>query len=74
MPAKGQEAIEHFEKLRQMQSGLTPEAKHTTTYLQLAELYRSKGSLDKAREVLQDGAERHPDDETIRNALGMLDE
>ena len=69
---KGQEAIDEFEKLRTLQSGLTPAQQHTRTYLELAKLYRSKGNLTKAREVLADGAERHPDSQAIQDALDHL--
>jgi len=69
---KGQEAIEQFERTRALQSRMNAQPEHTRTYLQLAELYRAKGNLEKAREVLADGAERHPESQAIRDALEHL--
>jgi len=71
-PKKGQEAIERYEKLREMQQSVAPDRKHVRTYMELAELYRSKGNVKKAREILEDGSERHPDNETLRQQLALM--
>lgn len=71
---KTPDAIKEFEKVREVQERATPEAKHGQTYLQLSMLYRRQGNTKKAREVLQTGAERHPDDEGLRKALASMGE
>ncbi len=71
-PKKGQEAIERYEKLREMQQSVTPDAKHAGTYLELAELYRAKGNVEKAKAVLQDGIAHHPDAETLQQQLDLM--
>ena len=73
-PTKGQEAIERFEKLREAQQSLAPQAKHVQTYLQLAELYRAKGNLEKARGALESGLEKHPDHDTLSQQLELMGE
>lgn len=69
---KTPDAIKEFEKVREVQERQTPQAKHAQTYVQLAILYRRQGNTKGAREVLQAGAERHPDDAGIQKALASM--
>ncbi len=72
---KTADAISGFEAVRRLQEGeLAPEAKQAQVYTNLATLYLRQGNKAKAREALEAGSRRHPDDETIRKTLGTLGE
>jgi TolA-binding protein len=65
---KRPDAIKEFETARKIQERSTPEAKHADTYLQLNLLYLKDGKADKAREALDEGLRRFPDDEDLKKA------
>lgn len=66
---KGPAAIKEFEKLVDQQRGMTPEPQQANVYLQLSQLYRSQGNVERANETLRTGLERHPDAAALRDAL-----
>ncbi len=63
------DSIREFETLRRFQEQSAPEPRQAQVYVQLASLYRRQASAEKARQVLEAGLARHPDDEEIRKAL-----
>ncbi len=66
---KAPAAINEFETLRAKQESLAPAKKYGQVYLDLFNLYRSQGNLDKALASLRAGVERHPDSKALRDAL-----
>ncbi len=66
---KTPDAIREFEILRAQQARSAPDPDRSGTYLQLAVLYRKVGNLEKAKEVLQEGLLRNPDNEGLKKAL-----
>lgn len=66
---KTPDAIKQFEILREQQTRMQPESGQAQVYLQLSLLYRRMGNLDKAKQALEEGRARHPDDESIKKAL-----
>lgn len=69
---KTPDAVKAFEKLRDVQERLTPEAKHANTYFQLSRLYQKQGKADKAKETLRAGLEKFPEDDELRKAYDSL--
>jgi TolA-binding protein len=63
---KGPDAIKHFEAARKIQEASTPEPKHANTYIQLQKLYVKAGKAAEAKEVLEEGLRRFPDDEELK--------
>ncbi len=70
--AKTDEAIEGFERAVQIQESAAHRPERAQTYVQLARMYEKKRQLDKAREVLDRGAARHPGNEAIAAAIERL--
>ena len=66
---KAPAAIKEFEKLVEQQRGTAPEPRHAQVYLQLAQLYRSQGNVERANDTLTQGLERHPDSDVLKDAL-----
>ena len=66
---KAPAAIKEFEALVEQQRGMTPEPRHARVYLQLSQLYRSQGNVERANETLRTGMERHPDAAELKDAL-----
>lgn len=69
---KTADAVREFERLRTVQERGAVEKKQAAVYVNLAVLYRRVGNEAKAREVLEAGQRRHPDDEEIGKTLGLL--
>ncbi len=66
---KTPDAIREFETLRQVQERSTTAPGHAQTYFQLSLLYRKQGQAEKAREVLDEGLRRFPNDANLKKAL-----
>lgn len=62
-------AVADFETLVDVQERDAPQARHASTYVHLARLYRRQNHEDKAREILARGAARHPGDAGIAAEL-----
>jgi cytochrome c-type biogenesis protein CcmH/NrfG len=72
---KTPDAIQEFETLRkQQESNLAPTAEQSGVYLNLGMLYMRQNNKEKAREALESGVRRHPDDEDLRRTLETLGE
>ena len=65
---KTPDAIKEFETLRKVQERQTPDPEHAQTYLQLSKLYQKTGKADLAKEALDEGLRRFPDDEELQKA------
>ena len=66
---KGEEVIQHFQTLIQLQEAQTPQAEFAETYAWLGEQYQKAGRGDDARMVWQRGAALFPADEKLRTKL-----
>jgi tetratricopeptide (TPR) repeat protein len=66
------EAIEHLERARTLQQGMPPEPRQVDTYAALARMYARQQKRDRAREVLAEGLQRFPGDETLLRAQQQL--
>jgi len=69
---KTADAIREFEKLRAVQEVRAAEDRYAGVYVNLAILYRRGGDDEKARQVLEAGLRRYPQDEEIGKTLGLL--
>jgi len=67
---KTADAIREFEKLRQIQEAGAAEERQAPVYVNLSILYRRVGNNDKARQILEAGLRRHPQDKEILKTLG----
>lgn len=56
------DAIQVFERLREIQEAGAPEPRHARVYRFLHQLYLRQGEREKAEAALAAGARRHPDD------------
>jgi tetratricopeptide (TPR) repeat protein len=66
---KKKESIEHFELLVQQQDSMPVEASQAQTYLYLGNLLEARDP-QKAREVWQKGARRHPENADLQKRAG----
>ena len=66
---KKKDAITHFEMLVQQQESMPVEADHAQTYLYLGNLLEARDP-QKAKEVWQKGARRHPENTELQKRLG----
>jgi len=66
---KAPAAIKEFEKLVEQQRGMTPAPEQARVYLQLSQLYRDQGNVERANETLRTGVDRHPDSDELKDAL-----
>ena len=66
------DAIAGFERALEIQGRTQPKPQHAKTYVQLARMHNKKGNTEKAREVLELGRMRHPQDKQITAALQGL--
>ena len=71
---KGPDAIRHLERTRELQRDLAPAPEHVSTYLYLARIYGRAGEVERAREVLEEGAQLHPTDTELQDALAALED
>lgn len=62
-------AIREFETLIEQQRGRTPEPHHARPYYFLGNLYLSRGQLDRAREVWNQGLALFPQDRDLRQQI-----
>jgi tetratricopeptide (TPR) repeat protein len=69
---KAPDSIREFETLRRFQEQGTPEPRQAQVYVQLSSLYKRQAQADKARQVLEAGLARHPDDAEITKALESM--
>jgi tetratricopeptide (TPR) repeat protein len=69
---KTDDAIAGFERALEIQGRAQPKPQHAKTYVQLARMHNKKGNTEKAREVLELGRMRHPQDKQITAALQGL--
>ncbi len=69
---KAPDSIREFETVRRFQEEGTAEPRQAQVYLQLSILYRKLGNAEKAREALEAGRRRHPEDTGIARALEAL--
>jgi len=65
---KRPDAIKEFETLKKVQETQNVDPKHAKTYLQLRNLYLKDGRTDDAKNVLDEGLRRFPDDEELKKA------
>jgi len=65
-------AIKQFEELKKIQETGAPQPEQSGVYSQLGRLYVDAGRSDKARTALENGLERFPDDERIKEQLRLL--
>lgn len=65
-------AIREFESLITIQQDRPAEARYAKTYGQLAGVLLAEKDVAKAREVLQSGLRRHPDDKQLTEMLAKL--
>jgi len=70
---KTADAIREFEKLRQIQEAGAAETRQAPVYVNLSILYRRVGKEDKAREILEAGLRRHPQDAELLKTLAALE-
>ena len=63
---KTPDALREFEKLRSQQEQGAAEPRHANTYFLLHSLYRKAGNPEKAKEALEEGLRRFPEDEDLR--------
>jgi tetratricopeptide (TPR) repeat protein len=68
---KKKEALVQFDRLVQQQEGMTPTDDQAQTYLFYGNLLDQSGQGDKAREIWQRGATRHPTNAELRRRLGQ---
>lgn len=66
---KKKDAITHFELLVEQQESMPVEADHAQTYIYLGNLLEARDP-QKAKEVWQKGARRHPDNAELQKRLG----
>ena len=66
---KTADAIREFEKLRQIQEAGAAETRQAPVYVNLSILYRRVGKEDKAREILEAGLRRHPQNAELLKTL-----
>lgn len=66
---KKKDAISHFETLVQQQETMPVDASHAQTYLYLGNLLEARDP-QKAKEVWQKGARRHPDNADLQKRAG----
>lgn len=69
MLGKKKDAIAHFETLVQQQESMPVEADHAQTYLYLGNLLEARDP-QKAKEVWQKGARRHPENSELQKRAG----
>ncbi len=67
---KKKEALQHFETLVEQQKTLPVQPHHAQTYLFLGNLLEQRGNKERAREIWQQGAQRHPDSQELKGKLG----
>jgi tetratricopeptide (TPR) repeat protein len=60
------DALREFEKLRGQQEQVAAEPRHASTYFHLHALYRKAGNPEKAREALEEGLRRFPEDADLK--------
>jgi hypothetical protein len=63
---KAPDSIREFERLRHQQEQGAPEARHADTYFHLHALHRRMGNADRAKEALEEGLRRFPEDPELR--------
>jgi tetratricopeptide (TPR) repeat protein len=66
---KQKDAISHFETLIDQQNSMPVEEHHSQTYLFLGNMLMERDP-ERAREIWQMGAQRHPNNEELRERLG----
>lgn len=70
---KTPDAIKEFEVLRkQQESNLAPAPEQANVYVNLGMLYMRQNNKEKAREALESGLRRHPDNAELRKTLDTL--
>ncbi len=69
---KTPDAIREFETLRRQQEAGPLEERQAQVYMELGNLYKRAGNPEKQRAALEDGLRRHPEDESLRKALEVL--
>jgi tetratricopeptide (TPR) repeat protein len=70
---KAPDAIREFETLRRQQEGRSAEPRFAATYLQLRMLYVKQGNEPKAREALEEGLRRFPEDAELKKLKDSLE-
>jgi hypothetical protein len=63
---KTPDSIREFEKLRGQQEQGAAEPRHADTYFHLHSLYRRMGNAERAKEALEEGLRRFPEDPELR--------
>ena len=68
------DAIEHYEKLIELQSAQPEQPAFQNSYLELANLYLNKGDRPSARQTLDEGLALHPGSARLKSSKNALNE